>query len=67
MTINPWDMPNPVQRIAFEQDRLNEANAHLQLVGAGPDRTLWESIAVHAAGEIARWEGIIAQLKEATP
>lgn len=67
MTINPWDMPNPITRIAAEQDRLSEANAHLQLVGLGPDRTLWESIAVHAAGEIARWESIIAQLKAMTP
>ncbi len=61
----PWDMPNPVTRLAAERDRLEDAKAQLLVAVVASDRTLWESIATHAASQVARWERVMREVREA--
>lgn len=67
MTTDPWTLPNPVMRVASERERLAEATTALTNPGLpANERAMWETIKIHSEAQIARWEGIIEQLREQT-
>jgi hypothetical protein len=64
---NPWDMPNPVMRIASERDRLEAAEQALTNPGLPPnERAVQETLKIFCEGQIARWERIITALTGTT-